>query len=161
MFIFVTPLPDCLILSYTFLPHISVLRRVLSIQWLILYIFFLAFDFCLVCVIIHCFHPRHNGQWPPISIPDFNNYFVVLSLFFRKSQYFPFWCWVLNKGTTVTIFITSLVWRGPWLGIEPGTSRTRSQHSTTRLSRRLYRGPLLCVTRWTCIIGRVDINVRA
>jgi len=21
-------------------------------------------------------------------------------------------------------FITSLVWRGPWLGIEPGTSRT-------------------------------------
>ena len=25
---------------------------------------------------------------------------------------------------------------GPWLGIEPGTSRTRSQYSTTRLSRR-------------------------
>ena len=31
---------------------------------------------------------------------------------------------MLNKGTTGTIFITSLVWRGPWLGIEPGTSRT-------------------------------------
>ena len=30
----------------------------------------------------------------------------------------------------------SLVWRGPWLGVEPWTSRTRSQHSTTRLSRR-------------------------
>ena len=43
---------------------------------------------------------------------------------------------VLNKGTTGTIFITSLVWRGPWLGIEPGTSRTRCQYSTTRLSRR-------------------------
>jgi len=27
---------------------------------------------------------------------------------------------VLNKGTTGTIFITSLVWRGPWLGIELG-----------------------------------------
>ena len=26
-----------------------------------------------------------------------------------------------NKGTTGTIFITSLVCRGPWLGIEPGT----------------------------------------
>ena len=39
---------------------------------------------------------------------------------------------------TGTIFITSLVWRGPWLGIEPGTSRTGSQHSTTRLSRRLW-----------------------
>ena len=38
----------------------------------------------------------------------------------RKSQYFPFECSVLNKGTTGTIFITSLVWRGPWLGIEPG-----------------------------------------
>ena len=41
-----------------------------------------------------------------------------------------------NKGTTGTIIITSLVWRGLWLGIEPGTSRSRSQHSTTRLSRR-------------------------
>ena len=37
-----------------------------------------------------------------------------------KSQYFPFQCGVLNKGTTGTIFITSLLWRGPWLGIEPG-----------------------------------------
>ena len=27
----------------------------------------------------------------------------------------------------------------PWLGIEPGTSRTRTQHSTTRLSRRRSR----------------------
>ena len=41
-----------------------------------------------------------------------------------------------NKGTTGTIFITSLVWRGPCLGIKPGTSRTRSHYSTTRLSRR-------------------------
>ena len=40
----------------------------------------------------------------------------------RKSQYFPF-CGVP---------IQSLVWRGPWLEIEPGTSCTRCQHSTTR-----------------------------
>jgi len=33
-------------------------------------------------------------------------------------------------------FITSLVWRGPWLRIEPGTSRTRSQHYITRISGR-------------------------
>ena len=45
---------------------------------------------------------------------------------------------MLNKATTGTIFITSLVWRGPWLGIEPGTSRTRSQQYTTRISRRRY-----------------------
>ena len=50
---------------------------------------------------------------------------------------------MLNKGTTGTIFITFLVWRGPWLGIEPGTSRTRSQHSTTRLSRRRYNCPVV------------------
>ena len=54
---------------------------------------------------------------------------------FEKEPAFPFSCWVLNKGTTGTIFITFLIWRGPWLGIEPGTSRTWNQHSTTRLSR--------------------------
>ena len=54
----------------------------------------------------------------------------------RKSQYFPFWMFSAKQGTTGTIFITSLVWRDPWLGIEPGTSRTRSQHYITRLSMR-------------------------
>ena len=39
--------------------------------------------------------------------------FIFLSAFLRKSQYFPFLCSVLNKGTTGTIFITSLVRRGP------------------------------------------------
>ena len=84
------------------------------------------------------FHPRHNGQE---DSKDFYTrsyplqYFFYLNLWERASI-FPFQCWVLNKGTTGTIFITSLVWRCPWLGIELGTSRTRSQHSTTRLSRR-------------------------
>ena len=58
----------------------------------------------------------------------------------ERASIFPFDCSVLNKGTTGTIFITSFVWRGPWLGIEPGSSRTRSQHSTTRLSRRFLTG---------------------
>ena len=71
-----------------------------------------------------------------IAIPDLIHYIIFLSYFLRKSQYFPFQCSVLNKRTTGSIFITSLVWRGPWLGIEPGTSSTRCQHSTTRLSRR-------------------------
>ena len=34
----------------------------------------------------------------------------------ERASIFPFECSVLNKGTTGTIFITSLVWRGPWLG---------------------------------------------
>ena len=58
----------------------------------------------------------------------------------ERASIFPFECSVLNKGTTGTIFITSLVWRSPWLGIEPGTSRTRSQHYTTWLSRRRWDG---------------------
>ena len=66
-----------------------------------------------------------------ISILYLIHYFIFLSYFLRKSQYFPFQCWVLNNS----IFITSLVWRDP-SRIEPETSRTRCQHSTTRLSRR-------------------------
>ena len=46
-----------------------------------------------------------------ISIPDLIHYITFLFYFL----------------TTGTIFITSLVLRGPWQGIEPGTSRTRSQ----------------------------------
>ena len=64
----------------------------------------------------------------------------------ERASIFPFECSVLNKGTTGTIFITSLVWRGSWLGIEPGTSCTRSQHYTTRLSRRRYSRFMFCLT---------------
>ena len=70
-----------------------------------------------------------TSDFEGFSIPDFIHYSI-----------FPFECSVLNKGTTGTIFIMSLVWRGAWLGIEPRTSRTRSQHSTTRLSRRRLEG---------------------
>ena len=85
---------------------------------------FLAFDFCRFCVVIRFFHPRHNGQWP-----RFNPLHLLSCLnSWERPSIFPFECSVLNKGTTGTIFITSLVWRGPWLGIEPGTSHTRSQH---------------------------------
>ena len=62
-------------------------------------------------------------------------YFSYLNSWERASI-FPIECSLLNKGTTGTIFITSLVWHGPWLEIKPGTSRTRSRHYTTRLLRR-------------------------
>ena len=102
------------------------------------FLFFLAFDYCRFCVVIRFFHPRHNGlRFRRIFYPRF----YPLHLFsylnsWERASIFPFECSVLNKGTTGTIFITSFVWRGPWLGIEPGTSRTRSQDYTTRLSRR-------------------------
>ena len=50
---------------------------------------FLAFDFCRFCMVIWFCHPRHNGQWPPISIPDFIHY-ILFYFFLRKSLYFPF-----------------------------------------------------------------------
>ena len=58
--------------------------------------------------------------------------------FWERASIFPFEC--------STILITSLVWRGPWLGIEPGTSRTRCKHSTTRLSRRQYTPSIICLS---------------
>ena len=80
-----------------------------------------------------------TSEFEGFSIPDFIHYIYFSYLnSWERAEYFPLKCSVLIKGTTGTIFITSLVWRGPWLGIEPGTSRTRSQHSTNRLSRRRY-----------------------
>ena len=109
------------------------------------------------------FYPCHNGQWPPTSNDFYSRYYPLhffLILILEEEPAFPFQCWVLNKGTTGTIFITSLVWRGPWLGIEPGNSRTRCQHSTTRLSRihlinEVYRNKcldILFIIVSTCIV---------
>ena len=85
------------------------------------------------------FPPHHNGQWPPTSKDFYSrsyplHYFSYLNSWERASI-FPFQCSVLNKGTTGNIFITSLVWRGPWLGIEPGPPALKA--STLALG---YRG---------------------
>ena len=55
-----------------------------------------------------------------------------------KERAFPFLMLSAKQGNYWDFFITSLVWRGPWLGTEPRTSLTGCQHSTTRLSRRWY-----------------------
>ena len=82
-----------------------------------------------------------TSDFEGFPIPDFTHYIYFFCLnSCERASIFPFECSVLNKGTTGTIFITSLVWRSPWLGIEPGTSRTRSQHYTTWLSRRRWDG---------------------
>ena len=49
-------------------------------------------------------------------------------------------------------YLNSLVWRGPWLGIEPGTSRTRSQHSTTRLSRGRFMSAVVSFSMFLGIV---------
>ena len=76
-----------------------------------------------------------------LSVLRGHSFFFIPTTTANDLSIFPIECSVLNKGTNGTIFITSLVWRGPWLGIEPGTSRTQSQHSTIRLSRRRW-----CIT---------------
>ena len=65
-----------------------------------------------------------TSDFEGFSIPDFIHYILNPILILEKEPVFPFWCWVPNKGTTGTIFITSLVWRVPCRGIEPGTSCT-------------------------------------
>ena len=61
------------------------------------------------------------------------SYLIFLAIDFLLVLSFVFF----TPATTANDLRT-LVWRGPWLGIEPGTSCTRSQHSTTRLSRRRF-----------------------
>ena len=46
------------------------------------------------------------------------------------------WTWDLPPTLEASTLPLGYRRGGPWLGIEPGTSRTRSQHSSTRLSRR-------------------------
>ena len=78
---------------------------------------------CTRTTILPCILTQLSPQLPP-TLKDFYTRSYSLHYF-------------LIKGTTGTIFIMSLVWRGPWQGIEPRTYRTRCQHSTIRLSRKI------------------------
>ena len=82
------------------------------------------------------------------SIQDFIHYIYFPILILEKEPVFPFLMFSAKQGNYLVpiVFITSLVWRGLWLGIEPGTSRTRSHYSTTRLSRRRYNLTITCIT---------------
>ena len=125
--------PACTGGKHNYIPHVGLVELVS----VVLLLFLLAFDFCLFCVVIRFFHPRHMTS----DLEGFLYQILSITLFsylnsWERASIFPFECWVLNKSTTGTIFITYFVWRGPWLGIEPGTSLTQSHHSSTRLSRR-------------------------
>ena len=104
--------------------HIDIVFRSCCGFFFFLVCVFLAFDFCRFCVVIRLFSspPQRpmTSDFEGFSIPDFIHYIYFNS--WERASIFPFECSVLNQGTTGTIFITYLVWRGPWLGIEPGTS---------------------------------------
>ena len=105
------------------------------------FLFFLAFDFCRSCVVIRFFlsPPQRpmTSDFEGFFIPDCIHYiYFPILILENEPVFFSFWMFSAKQGHYWYHFITSLVWRGPWLGIEPGTSRPRCQHSITRLSRR-------------------------
>ena len=92
----------------------------------------------------------HSGFSSPPQRPitsDFEGFLyqiLSITLFsylnsWERASSFPFLLLSAKQGNYWYHFVTSLVWRGPRPGIEPRTSRTRSHHSTTRLSRRRYK----------------------
>ena len=126
-------------------------------------IFFIFFNVQLMSVLRDHSFFSSTPQRPMTSDIEWFLYQILsIPLFsylnsWERASIFPFECWVLNKGTTGTIFITSLVWRGPWLEIERGTSRTRSQHYTTWLSRRRYKDICLTGKKHTLIYTKNNI----
>ena len=93
-----------------------------------------------------------TSDFEGFSIPDFIHYIYFPILILEKEPVFPFLCSVLNQGTTGTIFITSLVWSGPWQGIEPGPLALEA--STIPQG---YRGggfeTLVFISIWICVLA--------
>ena len=111
------------VLKYIPIQRFSVSKKSAELSFNQYFVCFLAFDFCRFYVVTPFFHPRHNGQWPTTS-KDFYTRSYPLHYYlnsWERASISLFQCSVLNKGTTGTIFITSLVWRGRWLGTESGT----------------------------------------
>ena len=107
------------------------MRLGIEVSFIPFFIYFLVFNFSVLCG--HSFFSSPPQQPMTSDFEGFLSQILSITLFSylisgERASIFPFQCWVLNEGTTGTILITSLVWRGPWLGIEPGTSRTRCQH---------------------------------
>ena len=78
-----------------------------------------------------------TSDFKGFPISDFIKY-NYCSILRERARVFPFECSVLNKDTTGTIYITSLVWCGPWLGIEPGTTRDNDTRQVYKLVQRSH-----------------------
>ena len=123
-----------------------------------IFLFFLTFNFCRFCVVIRVFSspPQRpmTSHFEGFSIPDFIHYI-----------YFPIL--VLEKEPVFSFLMFSPKQRNYWYHfynvfgmtrslIEPGTSRTWSQHSTTRLSR---KWSVRYISRCLCVIsGMLDVR---
>ena len=78
-----------------------------------------------------------SSDFEGFSIPDFIHYIYFPILILDDEPVFPFLMFSAKQGNYWYHFYNVFGMTDPCLGIEPGTSRTRSQHSTTGLSRRL------------------------
>ena len=85
-----------------------------------------------------------TSDFKGFSIPEFIHYIYFPILILEKEPVFSLLNVhaVLNKGTTGTILITSLVWHGPWLGIDPGPPALEA--STIPLGFKINVGHFLC-----------------
>ena len=112
---------ECFVHSGSWSKVCGILRlNLLVFLFAYIYAFYLDNSFSVWLCWFICFFSS-PPQWPMTS--DFEGF---LSRFYplhfcpivilEKGQYFAFECWVLNS----TIFIMSLVWRGPWLGLYLG-----------------------------------------
>ena len=79
------------------------------------------------------------------SIPDFIHYIYFPILILDDEPVFPFLMYSAKQGHYWYHFYNVFGMTDPCLGIEPGTSRTRSQHSTTGLSRRRWYSWIPCI----------------
>ena len=91
---------------------------VLLCTWLPVLVFFLAFDFLRLCVVIRFFHPRHNGQWPPSSKDFYTrsyplHYFLILIL--EKEPFSMLSAKQDNDGYQFyNVFGMTRSWTGDW-----------------------------------------------
>ena len=71
-------------------------------------------------------------------------FFILLFIYFNVQS--------KTRETLVPFYnVFGIMQSSTWLGIEPGTSCTRSQHSTARLSRRRF------VSEWVWLFGASDL----
>ena len=105
---------------------------------------FLAFDFFVGSAWwFGCFIPAtaaNDLRLRRISLPDLIHYMYFLILILEKEPVFPFSMLSVKPGNCWYHCYNVFGMTRSLIRIEPGTSRTRSQHSTTRLSRRRYWG---------------------
>ena len=64
----------------------------------LLLLIFLAFDFCLFCVVIRFVHPRHNGQWHRCRRIFYPRFYLLHLFSYLNSQYFPLWMFSAKQG---------------------------------------------------------------